>query len=576
MKRGILFIAPILFLFFTLSSEAQVKNVENEVEKQGTKRINHKIDTGIDKGFDAIEDGIGSLFGKKKKKNNKEAEQVETTLENTSEASEQQSAGQQTAQSPAMNVQWSKFDFVPGDEVIFEDAPSADEENGEFPSRWDLVSGQVEIANVNGENVMMFIDGTPEIVPYLKNSKDDYLPEVFTIEFDFYKPVEGNRISVYLYDDKNQEKVDHDMYMDISSGGVSEKLSDVTGDFPGIDYKNSDAARWIHVSIAFTKGKLKVYMDDTRVINIPHYEGNPTGLSLQAYWADLGEEKPYYFKNIRIAKGGVKYYDRVLSDGKIIVNGIRFDVNKASIKPESNGAINEIYELMQKQPELNFSVEGHTDSDGDDAFNQSLSEARAKAIKDRLINMGISSKRLKSAGWGESKPIADNGTAEGKANNRRVEFVKFEGSADAAIEGSASSGNSVFDKMDRKAINVNLEKLPESFNVPISNQSGMVNDVGTIIMYATGKGNLGKMEILDVDKSDNYKITVRYVTYNSNGSVHSQSDHLEIEGTFNCDLDEGKSEDVDRADADFQLGRQDKTTTTLYQIDESLLRVFPN
>jgi outer membrane protein OmpA-like peptidoglycan-associated protein len=314
---------------------------------------------------------------------------------------------------------------VPGDEVIFEDAPGADEENGEFPSRWDLVKGQVEIANVNGENVLMFIDGQPEIVPYLKNPSEDYLPDIFTIEFDFYKPESGNRISVFLYDYKNQKKVHHDMYMDISSGGVSEKMSHVSGELPEINYSNNRNARWIHVSIAFTTGKLKVYMDDTRVINIPHYEGNPTGLTLQAYFADLGEDKAFYFKNIRIAKGGVKYYDRVLSDGKIIINGIRFDVNKATIKPESYGAINEILSIMNKQPDLNFSVEGHTDSDGDDQLNQKLSEARAKAVMEYLIQNGISTNRLKSAGWGESKPIAENGTAEGKANNRRVEFVKF-------------------------------------------------------------------------------------------------------------------------------------------------------
>ena len=322
-------------------------------------------------------------------------------------------------------VVWSKFDFVPGDEVIFEDGPAADEENGEFPSRWDLVKGQVEIAEVDGENVMLFIDGNPAIVPYLKNAKEDYLPDVFTIEFDFWRPAKGNRITVYLYDDKNQKKANHYMNMDISSERISEKLSDVNGYYPNPEPNWNEKPRWIHISIAFTKGKLKVYMDDARLINIPHYEGNPSGLTLQAYWADLGEDKPFYFKNVRIAKGGVKYYDRVLSDGKIIVNGIRFDVNKATIKPESNGAINEIFELMQKQSELNFSVEGHTDRDGDDALNQTLSEERAKAVMDRLISLGISSNRLKSAGWGESKPIGENGTAEGKANNRRVEFVKY-------------------------------------------------------------------------------------------------------------------------------------------------------
>ena len=194
---------------------------------------------------------------------------------------------------------------------------------------------------------------------------------------------------------------------------------------PGIDHTNSDDARWIHISIAFTKGKLKVYMDDTRLINIPHYSGNPSGLTLQAYWADLGEDKAFYFKNIRIAKGGVKYYDRVLSEGKIIVNGIKFDVNKATLKAESMGPINKIFQLMQKQPDLNFSVEGHTDSDGSETSNMTLSKARGKTVMDKLIEMGIAPNRLKSDGFGESKPIDNNNTPEGKANNRRVEFVKF-------------------------------------------------------------------------------------------------------------------------------------------------------
>jgi outer membrane protein OmpA-like peptidoglycan-associated protein len=162
-------------------------------------------------------------------------------------------------------------------------------------------------------------------------------------------------------------------------------------------------------------------MDDTRLINIPHLEGNPMGITIQGENAD----EMMYLRNVRIAKGGVKYYDRVLSDGKIIVNGIRFDVNKATIKPQSNGAINKIFKLMQKQPDLRFSVEGHTDSDGDEAANLKLSKARGKAVMDKLISMGIAADRLKYDGFGESKPIADNGTAEGKANNRRVEFVKF-------------------------------------------------------------------------------------------------------------------------------------------------------
>ncbi len=568
MKTKIIISLIILFCV-GFGAQGQVKlNLKKKTTNQANNRANRKSDELIDKGFDKLEDGIGSLFGKKKKNKKKKGVEVDEQA-----VSQEQGSSQFEGESPkSPNVLWSKFDFVPGDEVIFEDGPDIMEENGEFPSRWDLVDGQIEIANVDGENVMMFIDGAPRIVPFLKNAKDDYLPEVFTIEFDFYKPVKGNRISVYLFDYKNQER-NHKMYMDISSGGVSEKLHGIAGDVPGIDYNNSADARWIHISIAYTKGKLKVYMDDTRVINIPHYSGNPTGLSLQAYWADLKDNKAFYFKNVRIAKGGVKYYDRVLSDGKIIVNGIRFDVNKATLKPESMGPINKIYELMQKQSSLNFSVEGHTDADGDDTNNQRLSEARAKVVMNKLIEMGIAGNRLKSAGFGESKPIGENGTPEGKANNRRVEFVKFEGNSSAT---NTSGGVDVaFDRIDKDMIGEKLEILEEEY-IQISNHSGILLGKGTTVLYATTDGNLGKMKFLDVDKYDNYALTVKYVTYNYDGSVHSQSNKLKIDGTYTCDLDKGETEDVIQSEYDFFLKREDKKSTSLRRGETSMLRVLPN
>ena len=128
---------------------------------------------------------------------------------------------------------------------------------------------------------------------------------------------------------------------------------------------------------------------------------------------------------MRIAEGGVKYYDRVLQDGKIIVNGIRFDVGKATLKQESMGAINEIYNLMKENPDLKFSVEGHTDSQGDDAFNMKLSQERAETVMNTLIKLGIPAEKLSAKGWGESRPVSNNASPEDMANNRRVEFVKI-------------------------------------------------------------------------------------------------------------------------------------------------------
>jgi OmpA-OmpF porin, OOP family len=408
--------------------EAQFNiDLKKKIKKQADNRANRKADKAVDKSFDNLEEGAGSLFKSEKKKDEKGEEEAESknSGENKQNENQQVEAREQEAQEQgnpqgkkaSPTVKWSKFDFVPGDEVVFMD-DLLDEENGEFPSRWDLKSGQVEIAEVDGENVIMFIDGMPTIVPYLKNANEDYLPEVFTIEFDFYRPAKGNRIFLEFYDKKQQKRNDN---QEITIGHNYISIGNIKGTYP----KNisREEGRWVHIAIAFTRGKLKMYMDDTRLVNIPHYEADPSGFTINCYFADA--EHLFFLKNFRIAKGGVKYYDRVLSDGKIIVNGIQFDVNKATLKPESAGPIRKIFKLMQKKPELNFSIEGHTDSDGDAGLNQTLSENRANLVMIALQELGIDASRMKTKGFGESKPIGNNASAEGKANNRRVEFVKF-------------------------------------------------------------------------------------------------------------------------------------------------------
>jgi outer membrane protein OmpA-like peptidoglycan-associated protein len=430
MKKILLVIAlSLVFIVPVKNSYSQVKvDVEGKVVNEADNRANSKTDQAIDKGFDAIENGIGSLFGKKKKKNKEEEkpEVKETKSAGSSSAQKNNSVGKsdeavEEVKDTSPVVNWSKYDFVPGDEVIFEDSPYRDEENGEFPSRWDLFKGSAEIGEMDGEPVIMFLDGGGSIIPYLENSNEDYLPQVFTMEFDaYFEPGSHfNRYWVTFHDNKNQWNKGLNEQMEVYVNGLQFMNTDKR--YPGNEKYNwgdNPVGGWKHISVAYTKGKFKAYMDDTRLINIPHLEGNPWGITIKA------ENGNMFIKNIRIAKGGVKYYDRVLSDGKIIVNGIRFDVNKATIKPESMGAINKIYKILNQHSDLKFSVEGHTDGDGDEAANLKLSEARAKAVMDKLISMGISADRLTYKGFGEAMPLYPNTTPEGKANNRRVEFVK--------------------------------------------------------------------------------------------------------------------------------------------------------
>ncbi len=419
-----------ILMILVPEAKAQVKvDVKDKVNREADHRANRATDRVIDAGFDKLEQGLKGVFKKKDKtaKNEGKSEEAEdVTAEEEKPAGngkdavkdtrEQASERDAAAKEPALA--WSKYDFVPGDQVIFEDN-LLNEENGEFPSRWDLDRGNVEVAEFGGEKVNMFRGGDPTIVPYFKDPKEDHLPEIFTIEMDYYYP-SGQLFVVSLYDWKNQRSVSPSGYTDIRIWGNEMSIGEAKSTYPD---EKRDLNRWIHLSIAYTNGKLKVYSDDTRLINIPRLDFDPSGLTINVYHAS--NTNLCYVKNVRIAKGGVKYYDRVMQDGKIIVNGIRFDVNKSTLKPESMGAINEIYTLMKDNPDLKFSVEGHTDSQGDDAFNQKLSEERANTVMNTLVKLGISADRLAAKGWGESKPISNNASPEDMANNRRVEFVKI-------------------------------------------------------------------------------------------------------------------------------------------------------
>lgn len=114
----------------------------------------------------------------------------------------------------------------------------------------------------------------------------------------------------------------------------------------------------------------------------------------------------------------------VTADQIVIHDKILFEVNKAVIRTESHALCDEIAQVIKDNPQIKqLSIEGHTDSDGGDKYNQSLSDKRAAAVMQYLVDHGIPQERLTSKGFGESKPLADNATAEGKEKNRRVEFI---------------------------------------------------------------------------------------------------------------------------------------------------------
>jgi OOP family OmpA-OmpF porin len=172
---------------------------------------------------------------------------------------------------------------------------------------------------------------------------------------------------------------------------------------------------------------MKCYIDNERVANVPavvDFKPVDIGVYMDP-WKDE-TDNPMLVGTFRYAQGGKTLREQLDESGRIVTHGILFDSGSDKIKGESYQTLKEIGQLLTDDPKLRISIEGHTDSDGTDEYNMTLSQKRAASVKNYLIaNYKIAGERLESKGWGESKPIDTNDTPEGKANNRRVELVKL-------------------------------------------------------------------------------------------------------------------------------------------------------
>lgn len=435
--KNIVLILTVLFLAAGATdaySQSWLEKLGKKAVERGKERskekVERKVDEKVDKTVDKVFETGGDIVTgneKGKKKTEEEAVEKKTTANPKAKTGEQPQAGKDAEMS------WNKFDFVPGDEVIFEDNLTG-EQLGEFPSQWDLIAGNAEISKLNGETVIQLMEHT-EIAPLMKAPKN-YLGDIYTIEFDYWSQYHAN--SDDHYDNYGhitckiaESEYDRNtfflafltaVYESDPLNNFSYEWKPTSGDEMrrGEDQAQLEARKWQHVSLSFNKRAMKVYINQTRVANIPNMVNTGSYMTIGSSF-----ENEVFIKNFRIAKGAVPLYDRMMSDGKFITYGITFDVGKSTIKPESMGEINRIVQLMTENPDLKFSVEGHTDSTGNATSNQTLSEARSTAIVDKLVEMGIAADRLTSSGKGQTSPIADNGTDEGRAKNRRVEFVKM-------------------------------------------------------------------------------------------------------------------------------------------------------
>ncbi len=414
-----------------------LKKLGQKAKEKVENRVENAIDKKMDEGLDKVENA-----GKKDKKADTKV-QTEATEVQAVEQTAGQAAPQEKTRKEVQTA-YAKSDFVPGDEIFFED-DFANEQLGEFPSRWDLLDGYAEVGSIEGRKVIAFTDdGSGSVIPLMKE-QHAFLPDVFTLEYDVYlgEIEDGDSQWLHLVF-ANDEKIDYNAHEcgdigfyyredgsssidwsmqkpDGSSAIEGKKELGLNPDFSDYNDKNNplQPGQWNHFAFSFNKRAFKGYINGIRIINIP------VAMAPRYFWfSHSGTYRFGCISNVRLAKGAVPLYDRLASEGKIVTYAITFETGKADLKPESIVEINRIAKLMQENPGLEFEVQGHCDATGSDKVNDPLSQKRAEAIVAALVEQGIAAARLTPVGKGSHVPIASNSTDEGRAKNRRVEFVK--------------------------------------------------------------------------------------------------------------------------------------------------------
>jgi len=435
MKSKLIFFLALSFAFiFSYNSFAQ-DDVDEKVKDKTNERVNQKEDEGIDKGLDGVENGVGSLFKKKDKKAKKEKtdqtqEQENKSTTNSDEESNNSSAKQSAPQTLSS---YSKFDFVPGDKVIFYEDFTQDA-LADFPALWNTNgSGEVTTTNLYPGNWFKMKPGgnfMPEVtIPFNEN---------FTFECDliFKDALESNSseiFEIHFVDAPPEWKI-----ADNIANGCAVKLDGRNaiayswkdgGEFfssNGQAYNSTSMTTKMRVSVWIQKQRLRLYINEAKILDLPRLL--PPGMTCNKleFVSNSYEGNNSLMTNVRISYGAPDTRNKLLTTGKFVTHGITFDVNSDKIKPESYGTLKDIASVLKDNATVKVKIIGHTDSDGDAAANLDLSKRRATSVKNELVkSFGIDASRLETDGKGKTEPIAPNDTPVNKAQNRRVEFIKM-------------------------------------------------------------------------------------------------------------------------------------------------------
>lgn len=341
----------------------------------------------------------------------------------------------------------SRFDFIAGEKVIYYNNFESDIK-GELPAGWNT-TGSAEVVTINNSNWVKLLQNALFITDNTQSFSEN-----FTVEFDLLLDFKyqdalfpafsfGILSSGALKPNSNavlQNIMQYSLLaVDLNTGIEQNSFTSLISYEKGNEFFNSGEKPFkslenmlgqvIHVSIQVQQQRFRLWLNTTKLLDVP--QALPAKQIMNQMFFRVfessysNEQVGIYVTNIKIANGVPDMRSKLMKEGRFTTTGILFDVNTARIKPESYGILQEIATVIKSNSALKILIVGHTDADGNEADNLKLSKERSEAVKQMLVQeFSVPADLLSSVGKGETEPVSDNKTKEGKAQNRRVEFIK--------------------------------------------------------------------------------------------------------------------------------------------------------
>jgi OmpA-OmpF porin, OOP family len=424
-------IAFIFLLALHGIGNAQLKNLGNKLKKRVEQKAEQYLAGKTDKAMDKTLDEL-------------EGKNMPADTSRTGKKTQTQPEAEQNT------TAYSKFDFIPGENSLYAEDFSQ-ESIGELPLDWNT-SGKGAIVTLNdfsGRWLQLF-----QNTAYLTANKKEF-PKDFTIEFDLllqfnYKSYTFPLVTFGFLASGDLETTDNALLQapatfhsaEIQLRPYNNGASTVSfrsylnrkDYFKSGDQKMASLEKYFnraaHIAMQVQESRVRCWINSEKVFDIPKALASKyvfNQLFFKIHNSGYKDDQiGVYLGNCKVAAGLADTRHKLIEEGQFSTNGILFDSESAVVKNESYGIIKEVAGVLKEHPSVQIKIEGHTSSDGNDASNMKLSKKRAAAVKDLLVTVfEIESSRISTEGKGETAPVADNTTKEGKLLNRRVAFIKL-------------------------------------------------------------------------------------------------------------------------------------------------------